>query len=165
MKKLLNPGRVLVDGILRQIFVRVSYIDAKLSIVGVIGPKKDGDCFGSSGQIDAEFTHRNFQDDPRFGDLIDSDDIVFNKGWDKEKWLDLLDAWAKWHLNSMNAGCEHQRDLGWHKKETQSHIGEACPVCGYEFGTAWRFVRVPVAVVKMLEDLPKSKKECPWKNL
>lgn len=165
MNKLLNPGRVHVYGILRQIFVRVSYIDGKLSIVGVIGPKKDGNCYGSCGQIDTEFTHRNFLDDSRFGDLIDSDDVVFNKGWDKEKWLNLLEAWHNWHLNDMNAGCEHQRDLGWHKKETQSHVNEECPVCKYRFGTAWRFVPVPDVVVKMLEDLPESKKECPWKNL
>lgn len=165
MNKLLNPGRVHVYGILRQIFVRVSYIDGKLSIVGVIGPKKDGNCYGSCGQIDTEFTHRNFLDDSRFGDLIDSDDVVFNKGWDKEKWLNLLEAWHNWHLNDMNAGCEHQRGLGWHKKETQSHVGEECPVCKHRYGSAWLFVPVPAAVVKMLEDLPESKKECPWKNL
>lgn len=39
--------------------------------------------------------------------------IRWNRKWDEEKLLKLLDIWDKWHLNNMRPECEHQRELGW----------------------------------------------------
>ena len=126
MLKILNPGRVLVNGIYRQVFISVLLGDRGLSISGVIGALASGNCFGSCGQIDMEFNHRDpSQNTDRFGDIISETSIKYDPAWTSEKWLDLLDIWSKWHS-------KHD---------------------------------IPAEVVKMLEDLPESKKECPWKNL
>lgn len=42
--------------------------------------------------------------------------IRWNKKWDEEKLLKLLDIWDKWHLNDKHPECEHQRELGWNKE-------------------------------------------------
>lgn len=86
----------------------------ELSISGVIGALPSGNCVGACGQIDMEFQHRNHaQDDRRYENLIKPGDINFAPGWNKELWLDLLDIWKKWHLNGMNAGCEHMTGPEW----------------------------------------------------
>jgi len=75
------------------IFARVEYDGTRLSIVGVIGPKSDGDARGGCGQIDpAEETFTNYA-----------------PGWDAEKVAEFARIWKRWHLNDMRAGCEHQR--------------------------------------------------------
>ena len=48
----------------------------------------------------------------------------------------------KWHLNGMNAGCEHQDD--WNN----DRIGEPCPVCGYKYGTKWLYRELPADVIE-----------------
>ena len=53
----------------------------------------------------------------------------------------LKDLWNRWHLNEMQAGCEHQRALGWISYE--EHPSEPCPVCSYKFGSAWLFDALP----------------------
>ena len=52
----------------------------------------------------------------------------------------LLGIWRRWHLNDMNAGCEHQRDFGW---RFDTHRGKACPICGYVIGTEWKHEALP----------------------
>lgn len=65
-----------------------------LSITGVVGPLRDGDCIGNSGQC------------------IDSLDEITNfaEGWDKEKVQRLKAVWEEWHLNDMRPKCIHQKD-------------------------------------------------------
>ena len=93
------------------VYCKVEFKDDKLSISGVIAPLPNGNALGGCGQIDMEFEHRNPADnDKRYADnLIMADDIKFAKGWDKEKRFDFLEVWKNWHLNDMQAGCEHQR--------------------------------------------------------
>jgi hypothetical protein len=65
---------------------------AVLSITGVEGPKYNGDCTGSCGQI------------------LDSIEIQeYAAGWDAELVTRFLAIWDRWHLNSMRPTCEHQR--------------------------------------------------------
>lgn len=54
----------------------------------------------------------------------------------------LLNLWHDWHLNDMNAGCQHQREAGWDLKR----CGEKCPKCGYEWGSKWLVRPLPKAV-------------------
>lgn len=140
----------------------------KLSISGVIGPRHNGHAMGGAGRIDMEFLHADeTQNDPRYSmdDLIKPSEMHFQEGWNREKWLKLLDIWHRWHLNDMRAGCEHQRAMGWkcndhHDKKTFK--GEACPVCGYSIGSSWLTEELPPEVVEFLINLPESSAKYPW---
>ncbi len=143
------------------IFVRAQYGKGSLSITGVIGPTRSGNSAGGAGQIDMEFAHRDPADnDKRFKDnLIKPSEFKFAEGWDKEKWLDLLDIWKRWHLNDMQAACKHQRKLGW---TYSTHKGQRCPECNYEIGTEWRSERVPASVLKKLKSFPDADRQPAW---
>lgn len=96
------------------IFLKAAIDNGKLSITGVIGPKSNGDADGGCGQISMEFEHRNpAHNDKRYSHLITPKEITFAPGWTADKWLDLLDIWETWHLNDMQAGCEHQTGPEW----------------------------------------------------
>ena len=114
IKKVINPGSIEIDGKRAEIFCKVEMTDEKISISGVIGPKRNGDALGSCGQIDMEFKHKETKDDDkRYTNLITPEEIIFNDGWNESKWFDFLSIWKKWHLNDMKASCEHQEALGW----------------------------------------------------
>lgn len=171
------------------VFVAAKVKDGRLSMTGVVGPTRNGNASGGCGQIDMDFAHRNPEnDDKRHNDPITPDQINFAKGWDAEKWFDLLDIWKSWHLNDMHAECEHQRAMGWKYEdhrgmevvteimttrqgevEVESHfdeyLGHPCPVCGYHIGSAWLKVELPASVIAQLESMPDADKPCPWGNL
>lgn len=89
-----------------KIRVNVEYREGRLSLTG--DWLSNGRCIGG-GQMDMEFAHRDPADnDRRYKNPITPEQIRFVKGWDAEKWLDLLDAWDEWHLNSSSPACEHQ---------------------------------------------------------
>lgn len=64
---------------------------------------------------------------------------------DKELYLEIFRLWKNYHLNGMNAGCEHQ------KKGTPG--GEACPVCGYRYGSAWLYREIPEKDLEAIKHL------------
>lgn len=72
------------------VFAQVAWDGRKLSITGVEGPRSNGDCHGSCGQVTTgpEATHH----------------IDRIPEYDR-----LAEVWDRWHLNDMRAGCEHQR--------------------------------------------------------
>jgi len=72
----------------------------ELSISGVIGPKNNGDCLGSCGQINMS---------------LNVDDIAPAKGWTKSKIRKFLEIWDLWHLNDMNAATVDMKKAGWDK--------------------------------------------------
>lgn len=187
MKKIINPGKIKIDEQIAQIFCKIKINDGKLSISGVIGPKKNGDSIGSSGQIDMGFKHRNDEDDSdRNFILINPDEIKFSNGWGQEMWWDFLDIWGKWHLNDSRSGCEHQRKAEWGKKKVEIEnnitrkiekkstgwlyekehpegvLCKACPECGYKYGTAWLKEELPQEVINFLEKLPETENKPVW---
>jgi len=83
-------------------YVFVDWKNNNLSMSGVVGPRADGDCHGGCGQIKKEV--KKLLDDP-LGKLLVP----------KEKIQRIVDIWENYHLNDMQAGCEHQRQLGWDK--------------------------------------------------
>lgn len=99
MKKVINPVMCQVSQNKRaRGFCKIEYENGKLSICGVIGPKSNGDCWGSCGQCDDEI---------RAGDPVE--------GWTEEMVQRFCDIWDKWHLNDMRPYCPHQKELGWDK--------------------------------------------------
>lgn len=51
------------------------------------------------------------------------------KGLTLDDAKELHRLWKRWHLNDMNAACEHHPE--------GAEIGAVCPVSGYGKGTAW----------------------------
>jgi hypothetical protein len=151
--------------------------DGKLSVTGVIGPLPSGNSLGSCGQIDMEFAHRNLNDDDQryVGELIKPEDISFAKGWNREKWLDFLDVWHKYHLNDMKAGTPKQEEAikkfraenkisGWAYDKEREHLDKIGLLIddGYVYGTAWLKESVPREVVAFLASLPDADKQPAW---
>lgn len=181
MKKIVNPCKCKVYDMHSKIievpaFVKIEYKEKKpgekvLSITGVIGPMRNGDCRGSCGQCIDEIS-----------DGIPAD------GWDVDMIKKLCKIWERWHLNDMNAACEHQRAAGWIEKakivvkmykhtttteekalgwlRTEVHpeeiLGKECPVCGYKYGSGWLYESVPSDVIDWLFNLPDTKIKPAW---
>lgn len=92
----------------------------------------------------------------------------------------ILEIWDQWHLNDLNAGCEHQTAMGWNKvklddsKElTQDNMAswarpednpkglltKPCPVCGYKYGTSWLVGALPEDIEHEIVNLFDSTSE------
>lgn len=87
---------------------------------------------------------------------------------DNSKVQRLVEIWDRWHLNDINAGCEHQRKLGWGReqvvhdgyKQWTGHLYESqhpkgvlckpCPECGYKYGTQWLYEKLPQEIIDEL---------------
>lgn len=80
------------------IFCKIEYKNGKLSINGVHGPTRDGNAHGSCGQINMS---------------LSASDIAPAPDWTTESLTKFFEVWKRWHLNDMQAACEHQRALGW----------------------------------------------------
>ncbi len=128
--KIIRPGSIPpYEGASRvDVFCRIQFDGSRLSITGTEGPLPSGNARGSSGQIAGGYAHRNPADnDARTSEPIAPEDIIFARGWTADLWLDFLDVWKAWHLNDMQAGCEHQRAAGWGKRP----IDPAKPTTAY----------------------------------
>ncbi len=92
-EKAYNTGRV---------FCKIKYEPGKegmnLSITGVIGPKSNGDCSGSCGQIHDSINIKHFAD-----------------GWNAELLERFVSVWREYHLNDMNACTVEMKAAGWDK--------------------------------------------------
>ena len=102
MKKIINPctckcWTTTGKETMKNAFVEIEYTpDGRLSLHGVVGPKPNGDCWGSAGQC---------QDSIRAG--------VPTEEWTPEMIQRLCDIWDEWHLNDCHPYCQHQKELGW----------------------------------------------------
>lgn len=142
------------------LFVTIKYGDGELSITGVEGPKRNGDCLGSCGQC-------------RDAPLAVTD---FAPGWNESMSRKLVEIWKRWHLNGMRAGSKAQED--WLRANPvnavypESHYEKACAALaaaglhpdadGYRYGSAWKREEVPQSVIAWLMDLPDSDRPHPW---
>lgn len=178
----LRPGTVaLYDGGPRaSVFVDVTYKAGRLSLIGVTGPRSNGNATGGCGQMVGDLRDPSFKPAP---------------GWTRELAHQLADVWDRWHLNDMRAGCEHQRAAGWAErpidpeKPTNTYgrhfdgqqqdswnllgwirpdehpdglLTRPCPECGYRYGSAWQFEPVPADVLDWLRALPAADRPSPW---
>lgn len=79
-------------------FCEIQFENGRLSITGVIGPLRSGDCRGCAGQR---------VDEIREGRPCDE--------WTREMLDKFCSIWDEWHLNDMRPYCKHQKELGWDK--------------------------------------------------
>lgn len=84
-------------------YAKIEYINGRLSVCGVIGPKRNGDCKGSAGQCVDEIRKGQPKEDE----------------WTDEMLKRFCDIWERWHLNDMRPYCEHQRELGWEEQSKE----------------------------------------------
>jgi len=123
------------------VFCKIVYNNkGNLSITGVVGPFKSGNAYGSCGQIN--------------GMVIDNPNT--KEGWTPELIAEFYKIWQLWHLNDMQAGCEHQRAKGWNKDGYDKHPAEPCPVCDYRYGSSWLRKEIPYRVVLFLKHHVKA---------
>lgn len=137
-----------------QVYCVIEYKDGRLSISGVEGPYRNGNCAGSCGQIEMGYSRDKL-----------NEDMELSNGWSLTKWFYFLKVWDRWHLNDMRAGCEHQRANGWTYEEhhdPKTFKGEACLQCGYKIGSAWLKEEVPAEIIAFLINLPASKTVPAW---
>lgn len=99
MKKIVNPCKCDV-GTLNTVnaFAEIEYKQGRLSICGVVGPMRNGNCKGSAGQC---------VDEIRKGKPVGE--------WTSEMLQKFCDIWDEYHLNDMRPYCKHQKKLGWDK--------------------------------------------------
>jgi len=129
-----------------KVFVTIDYTpDGNLSLSGVEGPKSDGNARGSCGQIIIGFKEYDARG------YMTLDAITPAIGWTRESIHKLFDVWSTWHLNDMQAACEHQRARG---ETWVTHPSAICPDCHYVLGSAWLRAEVPADVVEWLRELP-----------
>lgn len=154
------------------VFVEIEYRAGELSIHGVEGPLASGNAKGACGQIDMHMD----------GEYLDS--LRYAKGWTREKVVELLFVWKRWHLNKLKAGSPRQEEFLRRNPELvkatypESHYDKALKVLGeaglnpdaeylhdgkpYEYGKAWLFETVPNDVIEWLKGLPDSDREPAW---
>jgi hypothetical protein len=173
----------------RHAFARIQYRDGKLSISGVVGPRGNGDAYGSVGQWIMDF--KDYDERGR----LTLADIQPAPGWTADTVRRFFDVWERWHLNDMRAGCAHQRAEGWGERRIDEskpataygkfHPGQhgptwnllgwvtpaevpgglmtaPCPTCGYKYGTAWLTEEVPADVLAFLAALPDTDLAPAW---
>jgi len=139
--RILNPGKL--EG--KNVFIKVVITDSgRLSIAGVHGPKRNGDAYGSWGQIQ---------------DTLLDPTLIPGPGWNADRIKRLFDIWQRWHLNDMRAECEHQRALGW---TFDAHPSEHCPVCGYKCGSKWLREELPWDIQVQIGLFPETTVTPAW---
>lgn len=152
------------------IFAKIEVTDGNLSISGVIGPRRNGNCDGSSGQFIMSFKEY----DHRGHDSIAN--ITPAPGWDADTIKQFFDVWARWHLNDMKAGSVVQEDFLRANPVTavypESHCEKASAALaaaglnpdpdGYNYGSAWKREELPASVIEFLRALPDTDKHPAW---
>ena len=146
MKRLLNPGKNSRNEV---VFVTVSFDGTRLSISGVVGPDRFGNCTGGCGQIrPIEITEY----------AID---------WNKDMVAELNRVWKRWHLNDLRAGTPIQEAFirvlkmnGWKYDYTEAcarlSAAQIYEMNGYKYGHSWLTEKVPQDVIDFLNGLPTS---------
>lgn len=155
--KIVRIGRAPLTG---NLFCHIKFADGRLSITGVEGPKRNGDCRGCCGQI--IMSEWNIQE--------------YAPGWGADKVQEFRRVWGRWHLNYARAGTRKQEQiLKAHEADYPgfpvSRYEWACGVLreagcyeddGHRYGSAWLREDVPLEVLEWLEALPETDIQPAW---
>lgn len=161
--KIINPCKTQTDAYRTyDTFCKITYKDGKLSITGVEGPYKDGNCAGACGQIV----------------MHEWEPTEYKEGWDAAKLDKFLRIWKRWYLNDMRAGSPAQErvikganledktyaekvialdKLGFDPAPDYRHGGKP-----YYYGGAWLLEPIPKVVLKWLAALPETTIQPAW---
>lgn len=132
-------------------FCKIAFGDDTLSITGVEGPKRNGDCIGACGQIN----------------MHDWDITDYANGWTADLVTQFRAVWKEWHLNDMRAGSPAQEEF-LKANPITDHLNRYSAACkaladaglnpdnGYKYGSKWLRVEVPQHVIAFLKSLPDT---------
>lgn len=162
MNKVILIGYICTYGCNRTpVFCNIKYENKRLSITGVEGPKRNGDAWGSCGQIEMHYKT-----------LQERTAITPAGGWTPELIGQFFDVWDRWHLNDMRAGSQVQMEYlranpvkheDYTKRcERLAAAGLNPDLDGYKYGHAWKFEEVPASVIEFLKSLPDSLETPAW---
>lgn len=70
----------------------------------------------------------------------------------REAYARIVALWKAYHLNGMNAGCEHQRAENWQPWM----LSKPCPTCEYKYGTAWLYSPIPADDLREIQAVIKG---------
>lgn len=95
------------------------------------------------------------RDSHSYGQCLDAllEVVKPTKGLTRSDILMMHEIWKQYHLNDMNAGCEHMGE-GW-------TFGDVCPKCDYRWGSAWKYRPIPDYIMKEISRLQGILKELP----
>lgn len=146
------------------VFCRIKFDGRRLSITGVVGPKRNGDAIGGCGQIKMS---------------LDAKEVTPAPAWSTDMVNRFFATWRRWHLNDTRAGSLAQED--WLRENPIAEADYAYPKShytvaserlaaaglnpdadGYKYGHAWKFEEVPAHVIAWLQSLPGTDKEPAW---
>ena len=156
---------IAYNGVTHPVFAHaVVDSEGELTISGVEGPKRNGNCHGSCGQI-----IMGWQDDPARW-------TTKGANFNDEQLAEFMAIWDRWHLNHMRAGSQAQMD--WLREHPitvtypESHYQKACEALaavglhpdadGYHYGTSWLREELPDEVIERLASFPASSLEPAW---
>lgn len=140
--------------------------DGELTISGVEGPQRNGNCWGSCGQIEM-----GWREHP--GDWT-TDGADFND----EQLAEFMAIWDRWHLNHMRAGSPAQ--MAWLREHPikvnfpESHYDKAKLALReagldpdpahdhYRYGSRCLHEELPAEVIEKLASFPASSIEPAW---
>lgn len=138
------------------VFCKVEIKDGKLSISGVEGPKSNGDCKGSCGQIVMSGIEIN----------------EYANGWNELLNQQFQEVWNRCHLNDMKAGSEVQETFLRNNPVEKYEYTEVCKKLadaglnpdkdGYKYGSQWKKEELPESVYLFLAGLPDSNVKPAW---
>lgn len=105
--------------------------------------------FAASGTV---WRRRNSGDYQQAGQLLDvlMDPTMRPMGsWRFTDLMSLWALWTRWNLNTMKAGCAHQK-VRWEYTRGYAQVDlartPACPVTGYRYGSGWLVEPLPMRV-------------------
>lgn len=156
---------IAYNGVTHPVFAHaVVDSEGELTISGVEGPKRNGNCHGSCGQI-----IMGWQDDPARW-------TTKGANFNDEQLAEFMAIWDRWHLNHMRAGSQAQMD--WLREHPitvtypESHYQKACEALaavglhpdadGYHYRSAWKREELPAEVIEKLASFPASSLEPAW---
>ena len=159
MDKIIRIGICQAYGRKFNTYCRIKFDGGRIAITGVEGPKGNGDCVGSCGQINGAW-----------------DVVEYAPGWTPELVVAFRMMWGRWHLNDMRAGTPaqeaHLRLLELrgvvpgpdHYRWALDVLASAGlqPDGGYSYGSKWNTEEVPADVLAFLQSLPDTDKTPAW---
>lgn len=164
--KVVRVGKVQGEG---HTYCKVEWKDSKLSITGVVAPRKSGDAI-TCGQVNEYLWS-----------AMKNNEIEYAPEWNSSMMEQFLLAWADYHLNDMQAGspkqtafveatrnaspapynysnmCELLKEVDLYIDKSYLHNGKP-----YKYGSAWLTIPVPFVVVDMLSKLPDTDRVPAW---
>lgn len=130
--------------------------------------------FSAMGHSVAKFARHNSENWISGGQMLDDLLQITDPapGWTLEEIRAFHRLWKNWHLNGMNAGCQHVPTPVYRKNERYGYQEvdldntPACPETGYRYGHAWLLRPIPATIIDEMQTLiRKLKSSDSWQTM